>query len=295
MNGPTYREEIQSMDFQQFDRDQSFFESYDDTAMLTDAISTNAFDQEPLLLESLFPYSGKDKLTPLFSSSSITSPRSDESLYDSDDTVASSSIEQFYPDQIFSTSPTTHGIVPDDIVSSLQHLKEESLLLGPEESAISKPTTSFNPSYDNSDKKKINFNGKSIEKTKKCVGVVKKQTQSNQESRSHIGKVSKKVISKNNIRKKDVLFGRGKRSNNHYGNKYFRELVLSMSLEYKNCSKVKKTALSKRIVDMIHMKGGRFLTAVPDSDSWVEVKGLALRRKASQALRDSNIYRSSAK
>lgn len=125
----------------------------------------------------------------------------------------------------------------------------------------------------------------------KSTSSIKKSTLSLRNDNSLNGTLAQKVISSEHLKTDDVLFGRGKRSNNHFGNVFFRELVLSMSLEYKSCSKIQKTALANSIVDRIHKKGGKFLTLIPASDSWVEVKGLALRKKASQALRDSNVYR----
>ena len=101
-----------------------------------------------------------------------------------------------------------------------------------------------------------------------------------------------KYVSSNHIQEVDVLFGRGKKSNNHPGNKYYRELIVRLSSHYKDCSRAQKTALSTSVVEAIHKKGGRFLTPVSNkSNLWVEMTGLALRKKTSQAMRDSNTYR----
>lgn len=90
------------------------------------------------------------------------------------------------------------------------------------------------------------------------------------------------------VKTMDVLFGRGKRTINHPGNKWFREMASRMASHYEKCSKVGKTALSNSIVEAMHMEGIRFLSPVSNgSKEWIEVKGLALRRKTSQALRDS--------
>jgi len=88
------------------------------------------------------------------------------------------------------------------------------------------------------------------------------------------------------ITEADVLFGRGKGSNNHAGNAFFRMLVSSMANKYKTSSRLQKTALSWDIVQLIKSRGGRFLCQKPGSDAWVEMKGRVLRRKTSQALRD---------
>jgi len=108
------------------------------------------------------------------------------------------------------------------------------------------------------------------------------------------GKSIQKYLTSDSIRGQDVLFGRGKKSNNHVGNKFFRELVLNMAKHYKDCSRVQKTAIASSIVDAIHENGGgRFLSPVssPDGNLWVEMTGLALRKKTSQALRDCYQYR----
>jgi len=95
------------------------------------------------------------------------------------------------------------------------------------------------------------------------------------------------VVSSTSIKSTDVLFGRGKRSTNHPGNKNYREVISRIAMEYKNSNKQQKTELSNRIVQTIHMQGGRFLTPLSsDWNSWVEVNGLSLRKKTSQALRD---------
>jgi len=96
-----------------------------------------------------------------------------------------------------------------------------------------------------------------------------------------------KVVSNSCVTDVDVLFGRGKRSNNHVGNLYFRMVVSNMANKYKTCAKLEKTALACDIVKIIHAKGGRFLSPTPDPELWVEVTGQVLRRKTSQALRDS--------
>jgi len=105
------------------------------------------------------------------------------------------------------------------------------------------------------------------------------------------GAIVEKMIPNKSVTKLDVLFGRGKKANNHAGNKSFREIVMRMAARYKNCTRTEKTALSNSIVDVVHKQGGRFLTPVSrESDLWIEMRGIALRKKTSQALRDSAIY-----
>jgi len=124
---------------------------------------------------------------------------------------------------------------------------------------------------------------KSVKKSVKKLRTAKTRSQ----DQSYEG-VSNEIIPYNSIRTQDVLFGRGKRAMHHTGNKYYQEVVSTLAEQYKNCNKLQKTALSRSIVYTIHSHGGRFLTPLSnDCKSWVEVNGLALRKKTSQALRDS--------
>ena len=61
------------------------------------------------------------------------------------------------------------------------------------------------------------------------------------------------------IRKSDVLFGRGKNSREHPGTMRCAILVENHLHEYNTASKVEKTFLSIKLVDMVHNSGGRFL------------------------------------
>ena len=116
-----------------------------------------------------------------------------------------------------------------------------------------------------------------------------KETQAIRSDKCYEG-VSSEIISNDTVKDQDVLFGRGKRAMYHPGNKYYQEIVSTLSKQYKTCNKLQKTALSKSIVYTIHSHGGRFLTPLSnDNRSWVEVNGLALRKKTSQALRDCRL------
>ena len=101
------------------------------------------------------------------------------------------------------------------------------------------------------------------------------------------------TISSDDIKKEDVLFGRGKKSTNHPGNTYFRELVSKSASHYKTCSKIDKTIMANQIVETVHQRGGRFLCQQVNN-GWVQVKGLIVRKKTSQALRDCNVCRRKA-
>jgi len=86
----------------------------------------------------------------------------------------------------------------------------------------------------------------------------------------------------------DVLLGRGKKSNNHAGNIFFRQMISDLVPQYRSCTKVQKTALANKIVALIHKKGGRFLSSSPKNPKlWIEVIGRTLRTKTSQAMRDT--------
>jgi len=107
---------------------------------------------------------------------------------------------------------------------------------------------------------------------------------------------SSDIIPYDSVRHQDVLFGRGKRAMHHTGNKYYQEVVSKLAKQYKKCSKVQKTALSNSIVHTIHSHGGRFLIPISsDYSAWVRVNGLALRKKTSQALRDSMLSKRKTK
>ena len=82
----------------------------------------------------------------------------------------------------------------------------------------------------------------------------------------------------------DVLLGRGGMSNNHPGNKRYREAVKNFREQYvgipKN-NKDEKTKLSQTLVDR-----WRFLKK--DAKGWYVVPNLVARGKVSQYLRDND-------
>lgn len=88
---------------------------------------------------------------------------------------------------------------------------------------------------------------------------------------------------------KDVLFGRGGRSNNHLGNKLYRDLVTEKQEFYKSCDKNEKTKVAQAIVDIVHFEQkGRFLERDPATGRHYIVPNLMARRKVGQALRENN-------
>mmetsp|Transcript_30886 Transcript_30886/g.72802 ORF Transcript_30886/g.72802 Transcript_30886/m.72802 type:complete len:487 (-) Transcript_30886:251-1711(-) len=88
---------------------------------------------------------------------------------------------------------------------------------------------------------------------------------------------------------KDVLFGRGGRSNHHPGNKIYRDIVTKEQKHYRGCDKNEKTKVAQCIVDHIQgVVGGRFLEMDRDVKRWFLVPNVVARRKVGQALRENN-------
>lgn len=90
------------------------------------------------------------------------------------------------------------------------------------------------------------------------------------------------------IREDDILCGRGGRSNNHAGNKRYRQVVNDMRIMYQNTeTKTVKTDLSRAIVEHCCSYGARFLKIDNAAGKYfVLTKGEA-RKKTSQALRET--------
>lgn len=84
-------------------------------------------------------------------------------------------------------------------------------------------------------------------------------------------------------RRFDVLFGRGKFTREHTGNLRALHLVEMYRSEYERASKLGKTAIADRIVQIIHESCGRFLKW--ELQGWVEVDTMAARQKVSHFFR----------
>jgi len=88
---------------------------------------------------------------------------------------------------------------------------------------------------------------------------------------------------------KDILFGRGGRSNHHPGNKAYRTIVTDQQSHYRNCDKNEKTKVAQGIVDYVLTTiGGRFLELDKETQRWFLVPNVVARRKVGQALRENN-------
>jgi hypothetical protein len=89
------------------------------------------------------------------------------------------------------------------------------------------------------------------------------------------------------VRRMDVLLGRGGRSNHHPGNITFRKQAGELREWYRTSDKHVKTDLSQLLVNWVqNEQNGRYLQLDREEDRWFIVTNLVARRKASQALRE---------
>ena len=89
------------------------------------------------------------------------------------------------------------------------------------------------------------------------------------------------------IRDLDIIAGRGGKSNHHYGNKRYRQVVSEMKMMYRSTeAKTVKTDLSRAIVDHVCGYGGRFVKK-DDSGRYYLLTKSEARKKTSQALRET--------
>lgn len=122
-------------------------------------------------------------------------------------------------------------------------------------------------------------------------------------SSSTIQKSNIKHAEMDTINVNDVLLGRGGFTNNHTGNRRFRQLVQQYQMQYFHASKLEKPAIASMVVQIIRRANppGRFLKKVKAEDdadssssssvgsffkSWKDVGDLRAREKVSQALRE---------
>jgi len=84
---------------------------------------------------------------------------------------------------------------------------------------------------------------------------------------------------------KDVLMGRGGKSNHHQGNMRYRAEIERLQERYKKTEdKDEKTNISERLVLDVQSYGGNFLEK--DDNGWYVIDDMVGRRKVSQALRE---------
>lgn len=81
----------------------------------------------------------------------------------------------------------------------------------------------------------------------------------------------------------DVLLGKGFSTQNHAGNKNFRQLVFSRQMVYENAEKGYKLQIAQDIVEVIHQSSGMFLKQ--EGQLWIPVDNSVARTKVSAAFR----------
>jgi hypothetical protein len=87
--------------------------------------------------------------------------------------------------------------------------------------------------------------------------------------------------------KKDVLFGRGGRSNEHDGNKEYLKVVKFHKAFYREATNEEKLQTVEDIWNTIHAKGGRFLEQEKELPKrWFVAHKKEAFKKVGQALRD---------
>lgn len=88
----------------------------------------------------------------------------------------------------------------------------------------------------------------------------------------------------------DVLFGRGGMTNNHPGNKRFRDVISLHRPDYVRAIKIEKPNVARRIVAAIRGGNppGRFLKRNPTDLLWYDVGNRHATEKTSQALREKS-------
>ena len=91
------------------------------------------------------------------------------------------------------------------------------------------------------------------------------------------------------LHENDVLFGRGNRTKNYTGNIRFREIVKANRIDYNMSDTYQKRAVVNSVIHSVEEAGGRFLEMDDGADQWRVVDVKKVRRKVSQALRDSSM------
>lgn len=84
---------------------------------------------------------------------------------------------------------------------------------------------------------------------------------------------------------KDVLFGKGDIIQNHFGNQSLRQLMGQSFSEYQQMKKNEKTLHTRKVIELVEARGGRFL--VRDIDGlWEEADEDKARLKVAKAYSD---------
>lgn len=90
---------------------------------------------------------------------------------------------------------------------------------------------------------------------------------------------------------RDVICGRGKLSQNHTGNKYYRQIIAENLHSYSNVkTKMDKSLIVSKIVDMVQEAGGNFIKrdcTANSEEHWVVVEDNFAREKTAHSIRDA--------
>lgn len=169
--------------------------------------------------------------------------------------------------------PYTMGIFSSTVSSKDQ-------ILGSHSTSSSSPTrkTSSPPFDKNIREKKV------APKSESNVVTVAKSTKKKRKRapRKKITPLNKKYLEPT---EKDILMGRGGKSNHHPGNLRYRAEIDRLQERYKNTDdKDEKTNISERLVLDVQSYGGNFLEK--DDNGWYIIDIIVARRKVSQALRE---------
>ena len=81
----------------------------------------------------------------------------------------------------------------------------------------------------------------------------------------------------------DIIGGRGKQSNNHFGNQKYRKLVREKCEEYQSLTtNPKKAKFAEGIVARVKQNGARFLKQADGAEGFVEMDDSETRKKVGQ-------------
>ena len=115
--------------------------------------------------------------------------------------------------------------------------------------------------------------------------LVKRKTQPKKDN-GKCGKTAYTPYNQLDLKPADVLLGRGKRATLWDGNKRYKQLIRSYVASYVRAEKNRdKTSITIRIVDHVHMLGGRFVKEDLKTGQLSEVNDDVARLKVGQALR----------
>lgn len=112
------------------------------------------------------------------------------------------------------------------------------------------------------------------------------QTNQNENNRNQDGTTISDVTDNGDPTEVDVLCGRGGGTNNHIGNRYFRQLVEDHRDEYFMSKKLGKGQISRKIIAIIQARGGQFLKRDGSTGKWCDIGNKQATLKTSQALRE---------